>query len=128
MVMGPGFRVPLGAGALGEPSSFRRVLLLVERHWIICQKIKNKIRGLIVQNKAIFYLYTIPRTAKNCRLVRFPATVQRCLMKAVQNSSSVVFSNSSAILIFTLLRECPCVATEPYNNTITYVHMCVVLL
>jgi hypothetical protein len=26
------------------------------------------------------------------------------------------------------LGECPCVATEPYNNTITYVHMCVILL
>jgi hypothetical protein len=27
-----------------------------------------------------------------------------------------------------LLGKCPCVATEPYNNTITYVHMCVILL
>jgi hypothetical protein len=27
-----------------------------------------------------------------------------------------------------ILGECPCVATELYNNTITYVHMCVILL
>jgi hypothetical protein len=27
-----------------------------------------------------------------------------------------------------VLGECPCVATEPYNNTIIYVHMCVILL
>jgi hypothetical protein len=27
-----------------------------------------------------------------------------------------------------LLGVCPCVATEPYNNTITYVHICVILL
>jgi hypothetical protein len=26
-----------------------------------------------------------------------------------------------------VLGECPCVATEPYNNTIIYVHMCIIL-
>jgi hypothetical protein len=26
------------------------------------------------------------------------------------------------------LGECPCVATKSYNNTITYVYMCVILL
>jgi hypothetical protein len=26
-----------------------------------------------------------------------------------------------------VLGECPCVATEPYNNTITYVHMCYIV-
>jgi hypothetical protein len=26
------------------------------------------------------------------------------------------------------LAKCPCVATKPYNDTITYVHMCVILL
>jgi hypothetical protein len=30
--------------------------------------------------------------------------------------------------LYVILGECPCVATEPYNNTITYVHMCVILL
>jgi hypothetical protein len=31
-------------------------------------------------------------------------------------------------LPFRLLDECPCVATEPYNNTITYVYMCYIVI
>jgi hypothetical protein len=27
-----------------------------------------------------------------------------------------------------ILGKCPCVATEPYNNTITYVHVCVICI
>jgi hypothetical protein len=27
-----------------------------------------------------------------------------------------------------LLGECPCIATEPYNNTITYLHMCCIVI
>jgi hypothetical protein len=30
--------------------------------------------------------------------------------------------------IKSLLGECPCVATEPYNNMITYVHMCYIVI
>jgi hypothetical protein len=56
--------------------------------------------------------------------------VQKSLTLEIKKNELLSFELStcpdSISSLKNLLGECPCVATEPYNNTITYVHMCVI--
>ena len=56
-----------------------------------------------------------------------PIAVARILLPTLYLKTCFLNFLAFSVLCF-LLGECPCVATETYNTTITYVQMCVILL
>jgi hypothetical protein len=55
--------------------------------------------------------------------------ISKCLKrKFIMHQMSIIFHLRLLMLLMCLLGECPCIATELYNNTVTYVHMCYIVI